>query len=145
MDLKTHNVKFKVSLSNGETFFEGKGDYVLIPGELSPWQRLQKYIADKQLLITSLSLYTDDGRTFNLPSAGRDPKFRPFATAEKPLDFNYCHYVAREHDIVGQQIVNTVPSDWFTVIEAIYQTYTLQLWVDENNTRNSWVLVVPSK
>lgn len=141
MDLK-HKVLFQVSLSNGETFYEGKGKFVHIDGELSPWQRLIKYTSEKKVLITSLSLYTEDGRTFNLPSAGRDPKFRPFTLAEKPIDFDYHHTLAQEHDIVDNKIVKSVASDWFTYIEAIYPDYKLQLWVDENNTGNSWVLVV---
>jgi hypothetical protein len=140
MDLK-HNVLFQVSLSNGETFFEGKGDYQEIPGELSPWQRLTKYIAEKNLLITSLSLYTKDGQTFNLPSSGKNPKFRPFEAAQKPLDYNLGRYMAREHSFIGNELKNTEVSDLFTVIEAIYPEYKLQLWVDENNPKNCWVLV----
>jgi hypothetical protein len=143
MDLKNkHKVLFQVSLSNGETFFEEKGKFITIPGELSPWQRLINYTAEKKLLITSLSLYTSDGQTFNLPSSGRDPKFRPFSLAEKPIDYNYCHYLAREHKVVDNEIVGTNPSDWFAVVEAIYADYKLQLWVDENNTKNCWVLAI---
>lgn len=142
MDLKNHSVFFQVSLSNGETFFEEKGKFVTVQGEISPWQKLIKYATENKLEITSLSLYTKDGRTFNLPSAGRDPKFRPFALADKPLDYNFGHYLARESEIVDGKAINTTPSDWFAVIEAIYEKYKLQLWVDENNNKNSWVLVV---
>lgn len=146
MDL-TQKVFFQVSLSNGETFYEGKGNFVKIDGQLSPWLRLIKYTIEKKVLITSLSLYTYDKheklpRTFNLPSAGRDPKFAPFAVAEKPLDFKYGHVLAQEHDVVNNVVVKSTPTDWFAFIEAIYPTYKLQLWVDESNTRNSWVLVV---
>lgn len=137
-----HNVLFQVSLSNGETFFEGKGNYQDLPGLPSPWQRLIRYTAENKLLITSLSLYTKDGRTFNLPSSGRDPKFRPFALADKPIDFNVCRYMAREHDIVDNKVQNTEVSEWFTVAEAIYPDYKLQLWVDERNTKNAWTLLV---
>lgn len=145
MEDSKHHVLWQVSLSNGENFFEEKGEYKEIPGLPSPWQRLNKHIAENNLLITSLSLYTKDGRTFNLPSAGRDPKFAPFAMAEKPIDFNLCRYVGREHDIAGNEIQNTKVSDWFTVAEAIYPDHKLQIWVDEKNTRNSWVLVVKEK
>ena len=145
MDLKKHNVLFQVSLSNGETFFEDKGIFSFIPGDISPWHKLEKYTIEKGIEITSLSLYTKDGRTFNLPSAGRDPKFAPFRDIEKPLDYNYGHCLAREHEIVDLKVVKTTPSDWFTFIEAIYPDYKLQVWVDENNTKNSWVLVVKNK
>lgn len=142
MDFNTRHVFWQVSLSNGETFFENKGQFVMIPGELSPWQRLIKYIVANKLTITSLSLYTEDGRTFNLPSAGRNPKFNPFQLAEKPIDYNFSHTISREHEIVDNKVVGTLVVDWFATIEAIYKDYKLQLWVDENNTRNSWVLVV---
>ena len=141
MNLKS-NVFWQVSLSNGETFYENKGIFVLIPGELSPWKRLLNYIVEHKVEITSLSLFTKDGRTFNLPSAGKNPKFAPFALAEKPIDYIFNRYLAREHEVVDMKVVKTEATDWFAVIEAIYPTYKLQLWVDENNTRNSWVLVV---
>jgi hypothetical protein len=142
MDLQKHKVLFKVSLSNGETLFEDKGILSFIPGELSPWRKLEKYVIEKGVEITSLSLITPDGRTFNLPSAGRDPKFAPFRDLEKPLDYDYHHALAREHEVVDNKIIGTAASDWFTYIEAIYPDYRLQVWVDENNTRNSWVLVI---
>lgn len=146
MDLK-QRVFWKVSLSNGETFYEGKGNYTQIKGELSPWNRLLKYTTENKLLITSLSLYTQDKtekhpRTFNLPSAGNQPKFKPFQQAEKPLDFRYGHYLAQDHKVMNNQVVESKATGWFAVIEAIYPTYKLQLWVDENNTRNTWVLVL---
>jgi len=141
MDSK-NNVTWQVSLSNGETFFEGKGQFEEIAGIDSSWQRLIKYIAVNKLSITSLSLVTEDGRTFNLPSAGKNPKFKPFVDAEKPLDYELHRTISREHTVVNNQITKTENVDWFTYIEAIYPNYKLQLWVDENNTRNSWVLVV---
>lgn len=142
MEDSEHHVLWQVSLSNGENFFEEKGEYKEIPGLPSPWQRLNKHIAENNLLITSLSLYTQDGRTFNLPSSGRDPKFRPFALADKPIDYNVSRYMSRELDVVNNEVIKAVPSDWFTVAEAIYPDHKLQIWVDEKNTRNSWVLVV---
>jgi len=135
----TKNALWQVSLSNGQTFFEGKGDFTEIKSALSPWQRLLKYMSVNNAQITSLSLYTRDGRTFNLPSVGKNPKFRPFAVAEKPIDYMLERYYGQDMDITGKGIG---PSDHFTTISAVYADYRLQLWVDENNTRNSWVLVV---
>ena len=135
-----HKVKWQVSLTNGETLFEGKGDFKEIRGQSSPWQRLTKYIIENSLDITSLSLYTDDGRTFNLPSKGKNPKFREFSLMDKPLDFNFAHKLARNIMKDG----TSIESGWFTFIEAIYPTYRLQLWVDENDTRNCWVLSLPN-
>lgn len=141
MDLSC-NVLWQVSLSNGETFYEGKGNYIEYENQPSPWQRLNKYIIEKGVDITSLSLYTKDGRTFNLPSSGNNPKFRPFQLADKPLDYNVVRYLAREHNFDNGNLKKLKISDHFTVAEAIYPDYKLQLWVDEMNTNNSWVLVV---
>lgn len=146
--MQTHKAKWQVSLSNGETFFEGKGSFKEIEGELSPWQRLIRYTADKKIEITSLSLYTDDGRTFNLPSLGKNPKFRPFLEVDKPIDYNLARYVARDISGIKEgnegKVTSVKVSDWFTVAEAVYSTYKLQLWVDENNPKNCWVSVVPT-
>lgn len=69
MDFKTPDKKlvtFKVSLSNGETFYEGKEPYDFRPGEPSPIQRLFAYIDRAGLGITSLSLVAAGGREWHL-------------------------------------------------------------------------------
>lgn len=137
-----HNVKWQVSLNNGKTFFEGKGLFIEIENEPSPWQRLQKYINDRKVYITSLSLYTDDGRTFNLPSAGKNPRFREFNSDEKPLDFRAFRKYGESIDPKTREITG---ADLYTVAESIYSTYRLQLWVDEKDTRNCWVLSLPNE
>lgn len=141
MDLKA-KVLFKVSLSNGETYYEGKGEYQEIPGQPMPWRRLYNSVIERGLRITSLSLYTEDGRTFNLPSAGKNPKFPEFAKLERPIDFNVERKLGLEHDVVGNQVKSTVMADHYTVAEVTYPSHKLQIWVDEMDTRNSWVLVV---
>lgn len=138
METLEKNVKWQVSLSNGETFFESKGDYKTIAGELSPWNRLLKYISDNNLKITSMSLFTDDGQTFNLPSAGKDPKFHEFSTASKPESFKFFRKL-------GQNLDLGTPDDLFGVIEATYPTFVVQLWVDDYHTSNCWVLVTERK
>lgn len=142
-----HNVKFKVSLSNGETYYEGKAPFEEIVNQPSPWQRLIRYTIDKKCTITSLALYTDSGQTFNLPSLGKNPKFKEFATLkEKPIDFQVSRKIATEMDVVkteaGYNTSNRKVAEWYTVAEAIYPSYSLQLWVDEQDTKNCWVLVV---
>lgn len=144
MTLTVHKVKWQVSLSNGETFFEDKGNFIVIPGELSPWQKLLKYCEDNSLTITSLSLYTDDGRTFNLPSLGKNPKFRVFDLAQKPYKFTLERRYASDTDDMEH-------ADRYTTIVAWYKfvncpefgdvSLKLSIWVDENNTQNSWSLI----
>lgn len=146
METYKHNVKFKVSLSNGETFYEGKAPFEEIKGELSPFQRLIQYTVRNKCEITSLSLYVEkDGktRTFNLPSAGKNPKFKEFTVQkEKPIDFQVYRKLAQDFNIVDKNITGSEVVEWYTVAEAIYPTYRLQLWVDEVNPDNCWVLAV---
>lgn len=146
--MQTHNVFFKASLSNGETFYEGKPPFQEVEGELSPWQKLIQYTIDKKVVITSLALYTQYGGTWSLPSSGKNPHFHSFKEVEKPIDFNYFHALATEANIVpddNKMVVDKSTQkvkDFYVVIEAIYPDYKLQIWVDELNVRNSWALAV---
>lgn len=128
-----HNALWRVATSNGENFYEGKGKFIEVDGEQSPWNKLLSYLEETEQTITSLGLYTDDGRTFNLPSLGKNPKFSVFSEAQKPLKYNFFRALSQD--------IQTDDKELFTVIEAVYEGYSLQLWVDENNTQNSWVLV----
>lgn len=131
--MQTHNVKWKISLSNGETLHEGKGNYKEVKGEVSPTQRLYKYIEENNLTITSLSLYTDSGYTYNLHSLGTNPQFHIFNRGEKPIEYK----VFRQ---LGTNVGNK--SDLYTVAQATYKHFSLQLWVDENNPKNCWSLAI---
>lgn len=134
-----HTVKWQVSLSGGQTFFEGKGDFLEIEGQPSPWQRLLLFLARNSEKITSLSLYSDDGRRWNLPSSGSRPKFQAFERAEKPLGFSCFRKV-------GMDVLNTNESikpddsDWYTVAQAEFLDGFLELWVNENDPRLTWAL-----
>jgi hypothetical protein len=136
--MKTQNVKWTVSLSNGETVYEEKGEYAVLAGEISPWQRLQKYIKEKGLKITSLSLYTDRGQRFNLPSAGKNPKFKEFTDAEKPTGYRMFRKVGI--DVNNNKVEN---EEFFTVIEATYSNNKrLQIWVSGQNPDISWSVLI---
>lgn len=139
----THNVAWQVSLSNGETVSEGLGRFSEVEGEISPWQKLLVYLSENNLQITSLSL-VNVYRTFNLPSAGKNPKFRPFSLSPKPLGYECRRYVSREAH-TGKELALASPHELFTVGVAIYKDYELQLWVDENATENCWTLLVPKE
>lgn len=133
------NIKWQVSLSNGETLNEDKGNFIN-DHTSSAWSKLRIYTQENNLEITALSLVTNDGRTFNLPSGGKRPRFSAFYNVEKPVGFNFGHKL-------GQDIQNTtgVTDDLFIFIEATYPDYSLQLWVDEHNVDNCWVLVLPKE
>jgi len=133
-----HAVTWKASLSNGETAYEGKGQFEEIDGELSPWNKLVEYIADNDLKITSLALETFDGRTFHVPSAGKSPRFPMFENQPKPNDYRFFNAVTSVIMESGEGDVTSM----YRVIEAVYDDHRLQMWVDVYNPRNCWCLVV---
>lgn len=138
--MNTHKVKWQVGLSNGETFQEGKELYSEIPGELSPWQKLLVYLKTYDLKITSISLFTDSDQHFNLPTLGKNPQFAPFRDAPKPIDYIMFRIMGKERGSGASAPESE--RDWFTVIQAIYENgMKLQVWVDENNIKNSWSLI----
>lgn len=131
-----HTVLWSVSLSNGETLYEEKGAFQTIRGELSPWQRLLKYLSETNTVITSLSLYTKEGRRFNLPSNGANPKFKEFGLHVKPVFYKMFRKIG--FDAQGG---NRDVQDVYTVAEATYEDgKVLQVWVD-NATHNCWTVI----
>jgi hypothetical protein len=133
-----HTVLWSVSLSNGDTIHEEKGEYVTQAGLLSPWQRLLLFLEKEKLLVTSLSLYSNDGRRWNIPSAGKNPKFKAFAEAPKPVSYRMFRRMGG--DVIGTGEITH--KEIFTVAEAKYESgVVLQVWVD-NATGNSWTLIV---
>ena len=124
-------LKWKVGVSDGKNYIEGNPPFEEIRNELSPWRKLLQYLKENNLKITSMCI-TDGKRTFNLPSAGKNPKFRAFDLAEKPIDYKFFRMVAGDNGVIDSR---------FAVVEAIYKSYSLQLWVDERNALNCWVLV----
>ena len=134
--LKTAHIKglmktrWTVSTSQGLNFTEGNAPYVEILGEPSPWVRFK----NDGHVITSLGMISSDGHIFNLPSAGKRPKFSDFDTQEKPLGYEVWRKVASE--IIGDR-----EEVHYTVIEAIYQNFKLQIWVNDDNPSVSYSLV----
>lgn len=131
-----HNVKWQVSLSNGLTIFEDKGDYIEKEGAPSPWQRLLAFLDNTNVYITSLSLYTDEGQHWSLPSAGKNPKFAAFYEAPKPLGFACFRKLGMDVATTGE----TSGEQLFTVAQAQVEGGFLEIWVDEKNPLNSWVM-----
>lgn len=124
--------RWKVGLSTGENFTEGSEPFSFVPGQDSPWLKLKAYLKESGAKITSLSLIYN-GRTYNLPSTSNNPKFSAFANNEKPHDFDFGRVYGMDD--------NGHNKDVFSVIEAFYTDKVLQLWIDEKNPNNTWVLV----
>lgn len=132
---KAMHVGWKASLSNGETLYDGKGDYVPDPQKLSPWNRLMAHMKADNLTMTSLALYVDDGRVFHLPSAGNNPRFPALAKAPVPNRYNFFYASVSAMGISEHGCS-------YSVVEAIYDDHKLQIWVDRENPDNSWSLMV---
>lgn len=137
--MDSHNVKFKISLSNGETLYEGKGILAEIHNEPSPLQKLFNYISSKKVYITSLTLQAK-GREYSLPSAGNNPRFKAFADARRPLYYKMYRKLAT--DVLGG---NEGVRDLYTVGEAVYRNYSLQLWVNEDYPHQAYTLILENE
>ncbi len=138
-------VRFQASLSSGETLQENVGILLAVQGELSPWQKLEQYARLISAEIVSLCLITEDGYTYNLPSAGKNPNFKPFRVGEKPLCYAVRRAVGTELKVGGTIDPTTSKAelkDFYTIAVAVYTEYELQLWVSELDPKNCWTLVV---
>ncbi len=130
-----HKVQFIIGLSNGEMITEGKGNFQRTAGDLSPYMRALRYIAEQGVKITSFSLYTADGRRWNLPSAGKNPKFKEVGEYPVPISFHFFRKAGI--DIDPDDGTQTL-TDSFVVAEAQYPDgHTVQLWVNDE-TMNAW-------
>ena len=87
-----HKVNWTASLSNGETFFEGKGIFEEVENELSPFQKLIKYTAQKEVFITSFGLYCGK-HTYHLPSTTLRYKIGMLDNEIKPIDYRVFRYI----------------------------------------------------
>jgi len=132
-------VRWIASLDNGETLYEERGNFKTLKGVLSPWQRLLLYLDEKGLKITSIALTFDERTRYNLPSAGKTPKFHAFSIAAKPESFNFFRKMGGN---VIEGKIDLVTADNFAVIEAFYPGgKVVQVWVDDDNG-NTWTLMV---
>lgn len=150
-ELPEPKVFFIVALSNGEMAVENRGKWCWEKGKPSPWNRLIRFAVENKLTINSLSLSTPHGVTYTLPIAGGRPRFRGFADekAQKPLDYEVKRFLARDMGIVATGNVGEVEkvevAEFYTIAEAIYKEYTVQVWVSELNQKNSYTVVKKHK
>jgi hypothetical protein len=129
-------VGWKVSLSNGETHYEGKGRFahaIVNEQNLSPWRAMIQYAVENNLKITSMALFTDTGSNYHLPSAGNNPRWEEFSSNGKPNDYKFFRAATNTG---GAQVDN------FTVAEAVFDKYRLQIWVNTLDPQNSWCVTV---
>ena len=129
-EIPESKISFVCTLSNGETYMEGKGLLSRIAGELSPWHKLQKYLSDNHLRITSMSLYSGN-RHFNLPSS--NPKFG----GDVPIGFRFFRRFEDLDALSGGGGYNH-----FSCVEATYPEFKVQLYVDERDLDKCWVNIV---
>lgn len=135
-----YRVCWRVGLSDGTNATEGKEQFEVREGELSPWRRLLAVCEERGVTITSLALVADGGKTvWSVPSAGKAPKFRAFAEAEKPVSYRFFRKMGA--DVIGEgEDAHLDRAETYAVIEAGYASGArLQLWVDEH-TLSAWCL-----
>ena len=126
-------VKFVVGLSNGENLTEGKGILSKVAGEDSPWWKLQKYLKDNGLKITSMSLYCKTkvgNRHYHLPNEKN--KFN----GEIPIGYNCFRLFSGDVLGTGQDY------EHYTCMEAIYPEFKVQLYVSEKDPDKCHVNIV---
>lgn len=117
--------RWVAGLSNGETLIEGKG-ICIHDDTASSWTRLQNYLKDNKLIITSFGLWVGD-RHFNLPS--NKPKFGGIA----PLSYN-CYRTWS--GVIGGS------KEEYICAEANYMDYKVQLFIDLDDNNKSWLNVI---
>ena len=138
--MRHHTALFQVSLSNGETLFEGKGDYQEIEGQPSPWQRLLLHLRDTKAHITSLAIYAD-GNRYMLPSMGKGgPRFIAFQECDTPVGFSFFRKLGQDVNNDQSKGVEEI----FAVAQAQFDDGTfLELWVSNDNPNHAWTLRAP--
>ena len=117
-------IRWVVGLSSGDTLVEDRG-IVTSDAMESSWDKLQKHLQLNNLTITSMGLWVGD-KHFDLPS--NDPKSGGIA----PISYNCFRY---HEDVMGfeEDIVDYIHAD------AIYENFTIQLWVNMADTNKCWV------
>ena len=132
MTIPESKIQFVCGLSNGETLVEGKGVLSKVEGEDSPWWKLQNYLKENNLTINSFNLWVGD-RHYNLPSV--NPKFG----GETPKAYN-CFRKYASDGVSGVENV-----EHYICAEAIYEDFTVQLWIDEQDTNKMWCNIKDAK
>lgn len=137
---QTHKVRWAVTLSDNSSHIEGEGLFEAIANQPSPYSKLRQYMLNENLSIVSLHLFTDSGETWMLPSAdlSKMPEFSPFRTLGQASDYAVKRFIGANFNGYPKKVER---EDIFTVGIAIYGKYKLSVWVNENNTKESFVLV----
>ena len=140
--MQSHRVLWNVSLSNGENFREGSGPFVEVEGGDSPWNQLLAYLHDEVgAHITAIWLTCPGGARHVLPSLGikHKPLLHAFHSAEPPISLRCFHRQASDPTKPGEA------KDLYTVAEATFKDYRLQIFVSEHDPNVSWSLVIPDE
>lgn len=132
--MNTENtVRWVAGLSNGETLVEGKG-ICIADTELSAWGKLQKHLKDNDLTINSFQIRVGD-KQFNLPN--NTDRF-------SKMGYKGCTPIA--YDCFRSEWHNALGSgdghEEYIHAHAIYEDFTVQVWVDLSDTNKSWINII---
>jgi len=119
-----------VKLSNGETFREGEKPFDIIFGKKSPHLRLNEYMKNNNLCFSAVALEFS-GKKIAL-FGYHDPLFAAYNTTKIPKKLNFFRTIGA--GLKDKKI------EQYTVLEAVYDVCTLQVWVDDT-TGNSWSVI----
>ena len=137
-----HKITWKALLSDGNIYYENKGIFEESLEKPSSWQQMEKYIIDNGLSIVAISLITDTGFEINTPKMTGEPDLKSYKKGDAPIDFLVKRSLARDLNITGSlkdlrtKIENV---GFYTILVTYYKGYTIELWVDENDTKKCWL------
>ena len=139
------DTKWVASLSDGSTAIEGVEPFDEVSGGISAWQQLKQHIFDNNLHITGMRIQaTKLGHptyTYNLPSLGssnlrangKHRKFRHIKPTQ-PISYDYFRYIETD-------MYQKYKEERYIEIRAIYEDFTVSLFVDETEGSESWVAI----
>lgn len=121
------------TLSNGKTITEKSGEWTIKSGEPLPWTRLCYFLADNDLLVTSLR-YNFKGHTIHMPRAKLD-KFG--LTPRAPKSYSLAYKIEAEMDLNGGEVDQKA----FVALTAHYDGFAVNFVQDLQDGKNNWVIV----
>jgi len=109
MEIQRSKIKWFAVLSDTSLIIEGVGICEEVGGEDSSWWKLQDHLEKNDLKIVGLGVMCDGKRI------------------QLPLDAD--KYNSFRNVVLGSS--GTEVTEYYTVVEAIYKNYTIQIWIDE--------------
>lgn len=119
--------RWVVSLSDGSSATEGRGEFKNIKDEPSAWQKLLSHLQENNLKITALRLEVL-GRRYHLPSLNTAKhKF----LSKVPKEIYYRRKVTNDVFVTDLNLIKKDNYERFIGAIADYGDFLVKLWVNE--------------